>query len=149
MLSRHASETLLRNVSRSPARGERLRRNAMGCLIGLPGYSWCGVYRLEGDVLRLDAYEGAATEHTEIPVGTGVCGTAVAQRKNQVVADVRGVENYLSCSASTRSEIVVLIEDGERILGQIDVDGHRVNEFGAADEEFLGKLARVFAERWD
>ncbi|AIE87198.1 putative GAF sensor protein [Fimbriimonas ginsengisoli Gsoil 348] len=115
----------------------------------MPGYNWSGVYRLEGDTLVLDEYVGAETDHTRIPVGRGVCGTAVAENKNQVVTDVRELSNYLACSAVTRSEIVVLIRDGERVLGQIDVDGHEVGAFDATDESFLERVAAVLAAHWD
>lgn len=121
----------------------------MRLLNDLPGYEWSGVYRLEDDTLHLDAYTGDATDHTEIPVGRGVCGTAVAERRSQVIEDVQALDNYLSCSIKTRSEIVVLIESGEEILGQIDIDGHEVGAFDASDERFLRRVAAVLAERWE
>lgn len=119
-------------------------------LDALPGYDWSGIYRLEGDELVLDAYVGAATDHTRIPIGKGVCGTAVAERANQVIKDVRELSNYLSCSIHTRSEIVTLIygKDGE-ILGQIDIDGHQVGAFDETDEAMLDELGRLLAERWN
>lgn len=97
----------------------------------------------------LDEYVGEATDHVRIPVGRGVCGTAVAERSNQVIEDVRSLSNYLACSLKTRSELVVLIYalDGS-ILGQIDIDGHKVGAFDATDEAFLEELAKVLAERW-
>lgn len=115
---------------------------------GLDGYDWSGIYRLEGDVLVLDAYVGAATDHDRIPVGRGVCGTAVAERADQVVTDVRELTNYLSCSTQTRSEIVVLIERGGEVLGQIDIDGHSVGRFGEADRLFLREIAEILASHW-
>ena len=115
----------------------------------LPRYEWSGVYRLEGDELHLDEYVGDATDHTVIPVGRGVCGTAVAERRSQVIEDVKALDNYLSCSIRTRSEIVVLIERGEEILGQIDIDGHEVGAFDASDEVFLRRIAAILAERWE
>ncbi len=121
----------------------------MQMLDSLPTYNWSGIYRLEGDTLVLDAYVGAATDHTEIPVGRGVCGTAVAENENQVIEDVRELDNYLACSLETRSEIVVLIRKGDEILGQIDIDGHEVNAFGIEDEKFLTSIAGVLAERWE
>lgn len=117
-------------------------------LATLPDYEWCGIYALHGDVLRLDAYVGAFTDHTEIPVGRGVCGTAVAENRNQVIADVRALDNYLACSLQTRSEIVVLIRNGDTILGQIDIDGHVVGTFDQNDEAFLEELAHLLAARW-
>lgn len=120
----------------------------MELLDRLPNYNWSGIYRLEGDELVLDEYVGAATDHTRIPVGRGVCGTAVAENHNQVIEDVRRLENYLACSTQTRSEIVVLIRSGEQILGQIDVDGHRVSAFDRSDEMLLEQVAQILAGRW-
>jgi len=115
----------------------------------LPYYNWVGIYLLQGEVLVLGPYVGAATEHTIIPVGQGVCGTAVATDTNQVVVDVRLRDNYLACSVETRSEIVVLIRDPQngQILGQIDADGHAVGAFDASDEALLEAIAERLAPR--
>lgn len=121
----------------------------MQSLSELPGYNWSGIYRLEGDTLVLDEYVGDPTEHTRIKVGVGVCGTAVEQDRNQVIEDVTRLENYLACSLTTRSEIVVLIKSGNKTLGQIDIDGHTVGAFDKSDEAFLERLARLLAERWE
>lgn len=125
-----------------------MRQFAMEQLDTLPEYNWSGIYRLEGETLVLDAYVGAETDHTHIPVGRGVCGTAVAEKTNQVVSDVRELTNYLACSTQTRSEIVVLIWNKEGILGQIDIDGHTVGSFDSSDEQFLESLGSILADRW-
>lgn len=115
----------------------------------LPHYNWVGVYLLDGGVLNLGPYVGAATTHTLISVGHGVCGTAVAENRNMVVDDVRTLDNYLACSLETRSEIVVLIRDlnTDQILGQIDADGHTVGAFDATDEHLLEQVATRFSYR--
>jgi L-methionine (R)-S-oxide reductase len=112
-----------------------------------PSWGWVGVYLLVGDTLVLGPFVGPATEHTRIPVGTGVCGTAVAEDRNVVVDDVRELDNYLACSVGTRSEIVVLIRDGDEVVGQFDVDSDDVGAFGAADEARLEHLARLAGPR--
>lgn len=140
---------VLELVASSPERGQALRQVAMTALSELSGYDWCGIYRLEGDILVLDAFVGAPTDHTQIPIGVGVCGTAVKEGKNQVISDVRELDNYLSCSTQTRSEIVVLIEREGVVLGQIDIDGHDINRFTGEDEEFLTQLAALLAANWD
>jgi len=113
----------------------------------LPHFKWVGVYWLAGGTLELGPYIGAATEHTRIPVGRGVCGTAVAQNHNQLVRDVRELDNYLACSLTTRAEIVVLIRDpASRILGQIDADGDTVGAFDERDEALLTQVARLLAD---
>lgn len=149
MIEAHIANLVVKNIGRSMESGRPFRENLVRLLNALPGYEWSGVYRLEGDVLRLDAYCGDPTDHTEIPVGRGVCGTAVAERRSQVIDDVQALDNYLSCSIKTRSEIVVLIERGETILGQIDIDGHEVGAFDASDEAFLRRVAEVLTERWE
>ena len=85
-----------------------------------------------GDMLRLEAFDGRPTDHTEIPVGKGVCGKAVAEKTDLNVPDVSAAEEYLACSIETRSELVVLIRRHEEVLGQIDIDSdvpHGFDEF--------------------
>ena len=140
---------ILNELNASTFSGFELRKFAMEQLDQLQDYNWSGIYRLEGETLILDAYVGAATDHTHIPVGRGVCGTAVAEDKNQVIIDVRELTNYLACSTQTRSEIVVLIRKGDTILGQIDIDGHRVAAFDSSDEQLLEDMAAILADRWE
>lgn len=128
--------------------GSQLRRTAMELLSRLDGYDWCGVYRLEGDALVLDEFVGEPTPHTRIPVGHGVCGAAVAEDRNQIIEDVMKASNYLACSPKTQSEIVVVIRKEGRVLGQIDIDSHRVGAFGFVDERLLEGVAAILAERW-
>jgi L-methionine (R)-S-oxide reductase len=113
-----------------------------------PHYNWVGIYLLEGDTLVLHNYLGKPTEHTEIPVGRGVCGTAVAARANQIVDDVTAVDNYLACSLETRAEIVVLIRRGDDIFGQIDIDSDTPGAFTTGDEALLDRVAAALARRF-
>lgn len=110
-----------------------------------PHYRWVGIYWLRGDALELGPFVGAATEHTRIKVGQGVCGTAVAEDRNQIVADVRQLDNYLACSLHTRAEIVVLIRRHGRVLGQIDADADEVAAFDHSDEALLAAVAERLA----
>ena len=104
-------------------------------------FHWTGIYELFPDnVLRLGPFIGAPTDHVFIGVGRGVCGTAVAERRNINVPDVRLVTNYLACSTETRSELVILIRRGERIFAQIDIDSHQVAAF---DESTVARVQRV------
>jgi L-methionine (R)-S-oxide reductase len=104
-------------------------------------FHWTGIYELFPDnVLRLGPFIGAATDHVFIAVGQGVCGTAVAERRNINVPDVSKVQNYLACSTSTKSELVVLIRKGERIYAQIDIDSH---DYGVFDAEAVRCVERV------
>jgi len=112
-----------------------------------PAWGWVGVYLLVGDTLFLGPFVGPPTEHTRIPVGVGVCGTAVARNANLVVDDVRHLDNYLACSVGTRSEIVVLIRDGTDVVGQFDVDSDVAAAFGPVDEALLEGLAALAGPR--
>jgi GAF domain-containing protein len=111
-----------------------------------PAYNWTGIYMLEGDTLVLHNYIGKHTDHTRIPVGTGVCGSAVAERRDINVPDVTELDNYLACSLETRSEIVVLIRHGDTIYGQIDIDSDQTGAFNKEDEEFLSRIANHLAD---
>ncbi len=107
-------------------------------------YDWVGVYLMEGDdELVLHNYIGEPTEHDRIEVGVGVCGTAVAEGRDLNVSDVDEVENYLACSPDTRSEMVVLIRDGDRgeIHGQLDLDSDRRAAFDDRDRSELKRVA--------
>ena len=111
-------------------------------------YNWVGIYLVEGDTLILHNYIGKPTEHTHIPIGTGVCGVAVAEGKNQIVGDVTKLDNYLACSVETRAEIVVLIRRGPDIVGQIDIDSDLENAFTVEDESLLTRVADQLARRF-
>jgi len=124
-----------------------LRGVVEGLAAAHPRWGWVGVYLLVGDTLVLGPSVGPPTEHTRIPVGTGVCGTAVAEDRNVVVDDVAALDNYLACSVGTRSEIVVLIRDGDDVVGQFDVDSDDLAAFGPADEALLTRLAVLAGPR--
>lgn len=111
-------------------------------------FDWVGVYLLKPDEpkLWLHNYVGEPTEHALIDVGQGVCGTAVAEKKNINVPDVSEVENYLACSPRVKSELVVLIRAGDEILGQIDIDSHQKEAFSEKDEEEIQAVADKLAE---
>ncbi len=112
-------------------------------------FDWTGIYLLDGDVLRLSAYRGAPSPHTEIPVGKGICGAAVAEKATLNIPDVNADPRYLACSLETKSEIVVPIMRGEKIWGEIDIDSHTPAAFSEADEIFLGRVADRIAEFLD
>jgi len=114
-----------------------------------PRFNWVGIYKLNGKRLELGPYLGAKTTHTRIPVGKGICGTAVAENRDQNVPDVNAVSNYLACSRDTRSELVVLIRDKKgKVLGQIDIDSHAPNAFGPEEESAVRKVADELGELW-
>lgn len=112
-------------------------------------FDWVGVYLFDAEKndLWLHNYMGSPTEHARIPVGTGVCGTAVAEKKNINVPDVTAIDNYLACDPDVRSELVVLIRAGDEIFGQIDVDSSDAAAFNDEDEKTLEAVADKLAEQ--
>jgi len=102
-------------------------------------YTWVGFYfaNHETQTLHLGPYVGAPTDHTEIPFGKGICGQVAVSNQNFVVPDVAAQDNYIACSFTVKSEIVVpLFVNGENI-GQIDIDSNVLDPFTSEDEHFL------------
>lgn len=131
--------------ARDVGRTELLRTAAEKIRAAGPPYTSVYLYMLHGDELVLEAHSGRDTDHTRIPVGHGVCGTAVATGRDQNVPDVRAIENYIACNAWTRSELVVLIRRGPTILGQIDVDSDDPDPFTPDEEVAVRKVADALA----
>jgi GAF domain-containing protein len=126
-----------------------LERAVQGLHESHPKFHWTGIYELfPDDILRLGTFIGAPTDHVFIGVGQGVCGTAVAEKRNINVPDVTKVSNYLACSTSTKSELVVLIRLGDTIFAQIDVDSHECNAFDAASVENVERVAAWLAAEY-
>jgi L-methionine (R)-S-oxide reductase len=102
-------------------------------------YTWVGFYFANHDTqtLHLGPYVGAPTDHTVIPFGKGICGQVAVSNQNFVVPDVAAQDNYIACSFTVKSEIVVpLFVDGKNI-GQIDIDSNVLDPFTKEDELFL------------
>jgi L-methionine (R)-S-oxide reductase len=102
-------------------------------------YDWVGFYFRNGkkEELILGPYAGAATDHTIIPFGKGICGQVAVSNENFVVPDVQAQDNYIACSFTVKSEIVIpLFVNGENI-GQIDIDSNVLDPFTKEDELFL------------
>jgi L-methionine (R)-S-oxide reductase len=136
----------LRGVfARNEGRPELLRIAAEKIRAAGAPYTSVYLYMLHGDELVLEAFSGRETDHTRIPVGVGVCGTAVTTREDQNVPDVRAAEHYLACNAWTRSELVVLIRRGSLILGQIDIDSDVPDPFTPEEEAAVKQVADALA----
>jgi len=108
-------------------------------------YTSVYAYMLHGNELALESHAGRDTDHTRIPVGKGVCGTAVATGQDQNVPDVTAAGNYLACNAFTKSELVVLIRRGDDILGQLDIDSDVPAGFGEKEYAEVKEVADALA----
>lgn len=102
-------------------------------------YDWVGYYfaNHETKTLHLGPYVGAETDHTVIPFGKGICGQVAESNANFVVPDVKAQDNYIACSITVKSEIVVPLFVNGINIGQIDIDSHVLNPFTEEDENFL------------
>src|SRR5437870_1309283 len=139
-------EPLLAELDALEKRGAAVESLLEAAVQGLhrlhPRFHWTGIYELFPDeVLRLGPFVGAPTDHVFIGVGRGVCGTAVAEKRNMNIPDVRLIANYLACSTATRSELVVLIRSGDTIHAQIDIDSHQVAAFDDAAVALVQRVA--------
>ncbi len=96
-------------------------------------------------MLHLEAYAGRETEHTDIPVGKGLCGRAVREGTDLNISDVTADSDYVACNLDTKSELIVLIRRHQEILGQIDIDSDVPNGFDAPEETALREVADALA----
>ncbi len=134
---------VLKNLQKqSPDTAKKVNTQVVDALHdAFPKYDWTGIYMVDGDELYVDYFRGAPTPHERIPIGHGICGAAVADEETIVVADVNADPRYLACSIETKSEIVVPIYVGEKIVGEIDIDSHQVEAFRQHDRRCLEKIA--------
>ena len=110
--------------------------------------NWAGFYLLKGDTLYLGPFQGK-TACTVIPVGRGVCGTAAAERKIQLVKDVHQFPGHIACDSASNSEIVLpLIKNGE-LIGVMDIDSPIFSRFDQIDAEGLNGLCNILTENID
>lgn len=113
-------------------------------------YTWVGFYFANHDTqtLHLGPYVGAPTDHTVIPFGKGICGQVAVSNKNFVVPDVTAQDNYIACSFTVKSEIVVPLFVNGVNIGQIDIDSNVLDPFTIDDERFLefvnGEISALF-----
>ena len=108
----------------------------------LPELNWAGFYLREGEKLILGPFQGN-TACIVIPMGRGVCGTAAAQDKTQLVADVNAFRGHIACDSASRSEIVVPLRKEGRVIGVLDVDSPVLDRCTEADREGLEAFAAI------
>ena len=104
--------------------------------------NWVGFYKMTDDILVLGPFQGKPA-CVRIPVGKGVCGTAVAEDKVQLVYDVHDFPGHIACDSASNSEIVLPIHVNGNVWGVLDIDSPFVGRFTEADQEGLQKIVAI------
>ena len=104
--------------------------------------NWAGFYLMEDGKLVLGPFQGRVA-CIEIPLGRGVCGTAAAADKTQLVPDVHAFPGHIACDGASNSEIVIPLHRGGEVVGVLDIDSPLLSRFSEADKAGLEALAAV------
>ncbi|MEO8432047.1 MAG: GAF domain-containing protein [Acidobacteriota bacterium] len=121
--------------------------NASGLLgQALERVNWCGFYLLRGDELVLGPFQGKPA-CIRIRLGSGVCGTSAERRETVLVDDVQAFPGHIACDEASRSEIVVPLVAGGRLVGVLDVDSPETARFDAEDRAGLERFVRSLMPR--
>ena len=108
----------------------------------LPDVNWAGFYLLQDHELVLGPFQGKPA-CVRIPLGKGVCGFAAKQCETVIVPNVSEFPGHIACDPASKSEIVIPLFDGERVLGVLDVDSATLGRFDDQDAEGLNELVTV------
>lgn len=114
----------------------------------LPQVNWVGFYLNRNNELLLSSFQGLPA-CTRIAFGKGVCGTAAQHKTTQLVDDVDQFPGHIVCDGASRSEIVIPLLLGERILGVLDIDAPVLSRFTAEDQKGLEKFVQILIESTD
>ena len=119
----------------------------IGELSTIPYSSWTGLYMVSGHELILNSYQGEKTQYIRIQIGRGICGSALAEMTDKIIEDVNKESNYLIRSPDTRSEMAVLIEYDEHIIGLIDVESELLGAFNKIDQDYFHKIIDILIKQ--
>ena len=112
----------------------------------VPDLNWAGFYRFDGKELVLGPFQGKSA-CIRIALDRGVCGAAARTRDTQRVEDVHAFPGHIACDAASRSELVVPIVDGDRLVGVLDLDSPLPGRFTVADAAGAEALVARIAQR--
>lgn len=104
--------------------------------------NWVGFYLMEEGELVLGPFQGLPA-CVRIPVGKGVCGTAVADKKTMLVEDVQAFPGHIACDAASRSEIVIPLMKEDQVIGVLDIDSPELSRFTEEDQQGLELFTEV------
>ena len=112
----------------------------------IPDVNWTGFYRVVGDELVLGPFQGKPA-CIRIALGEGVCGAAAASGETQLVADVHSFPGHIACDANSRSELVVPVKRGGKVVAVIDIDSPSAARFDSDDAAGMEALAALLSDR--
>ena len=107
---------------------------------GLARVNWAGFYFLQGSELVLGPFQGRPA-CVRIPIGKGVCGRAAVEQRSVLVRDVHDFPGHIACDPISRSELVIPLLDGSRLLGVLDLDSPDIGRFDLTDQTECESIA--------
>ena len=107
--------------------------------------NWAGFYMTQGEKLVLGPFQGKPA-CIEIPLGKGVCGTAAAEKRTQLVRDVHQFPGHIACDCASNSEIVIPIFTGGEVIAVLDIDSPLLGRFTEEDQEGLEAFVKILEE---
>ncbi len=111
----------------------------------IPDINWAGFYFLHNNVLHLGPFQGKVA-CTHIPIGKGVCGTAIVEKKTLRIENVHNFPGHIACDSASNSELVIPLWRNEHIIGVLDIDSPLLARFSASDEIFFTQIAEIYCE---
>lgn len=139
-------ETLARKVQQAIESGGNVLDKVVSLIKGhSEKYTSVYIYVVKGDELVLESYIGRPTQHIKIPLSKGLCGAAAREGKTIVVSDVSKDPRYIACSIDTKSEIVVPVRVGGKVVAEIDIDSDYLDAFSEEDRKKLEEVASVLS----
>ena len=111
----------------------------------LPDLNWVGFYFYDGNELVVGPFQGLPA-CVRIALGRGVCGTAAVTKQTQRIADVDAFPGHIPCDSASRSELVVPLYKGEKLIGVFDLDSPKLDRFNEVDQQNLEALATIFLD---
>lgn len=141
-------ETLSALITGVPHKNANLANASALIMEFLPDVSWAGFYLMENGMLVLGSFQGK-TACIEIPVGKGVCGTAVKEDKTQLVPNVHEFPGHIACDSASNSEIVVPLHREGEIIGVLDLDSTSFGRFTEEDREGLERFSEIIANHME
>jgi GAF domain-containing protein len=142
-------EALVADIARSPWNLADKAHALAKAIREFAGYRWVGIYTVSEAEISVLGWDGpGAPAYPRFPSDRGLCGAAVASATTVIVDDVAADARYLTTFGTTRSEMVVPVVEGDRVVGLIDVESDALGAFGPSDQLAVERAAHEAAQLW-